>query len=274
MKPIRNITEIHKRIQDMKQMKKPVSVSYECPACRDLEFVIREDTAVECECRERKKQARIAKELEEKRVSLIPSEFAGANFDNFERNNEIQERMWKAAYSYVTEFSGIRADRLHSFGMVAQIGESELMRKPWRERVRLREYGAYGVGKTHLAVSIAKVLLDQGYHVMIVNDASFLDEMAQKRTQDGNEFQRVMSHVKTVDVLVWDDIGKGKTSDFTVRTLYQIVDERNRMRRPMIYTSNESLETLEERLQPATVSRLLGMTKELLKVRGEDYRMR
>lgn len=246
---------------------------YECSVCQDREYIIEENVAKkECVCKARKQAERIAKKMQETRSSIIPVEFFDATFQNFRRNEDWQKIMWQKAVDYVMHFELIQGRNKHSFGMVAQVGESELITKPIRERMKLLEQkNSYGIGKTHLSVAIAKVLMDKGYNVMIVNDAEFLEDLAEFRVHNITAFRELIDHAKNVDVLVWDDLGKANPSEFTVRTVYRIVDERNRMRRPIIFSSNESLDTLDVRLLPATMSRLIGMT-ELLEVRGEDQR--
>lgn len=284
MKTINNVVrkgmvqDIHARVQQMKEAhvsKTAVSPVYECANCRDREYLIDGFVAVECHCKARKRKQRMVKKMEEIRASMITGEFEDATFDNFERKDATQLLMWEKAREYVDQFESIRGSRLHSFGMVAQAGELEIMQKPWKERSKLlKNYNSYGIGKTHLAMAMADELIKRGYSVMIVNDVPFLDNLAQARVHDNATYLAMMKHVIEMDVLVWDEFGKGKTSDFTNRVIYQIIDERYRMRRPIIYTSNESIDTLDMMLLPATMSRLIGMTKELLELRGQDYRMR
>ena len=53
-----------------------------------------------------------------------------------------------------------------------------------------------------------------------------------------------------------DDIGKEKRSEWVEQVWFQVVDERYREARQMIFTSNHSLDELRGRVGEATVDRI------------------
>jgi DNA replication protein DnaC len=72
-------------------------------------------------------------------------------------------------------------------------------------------------------------------------------------------------------IIVFDDIGAEKVSDWTRERLYLIINKKYEDMIPMIFTSNCDLEILSARLGDRISSRIMGMT-ELIKVDGEDMR--
>lgn len=105
-------------------------------------------------------------------------------------------------------------------------------------------YGAPGTGKTFLATLIA-----QSFDDVIFGDVpSLLDEI--KRTFDGGHEspQEIIGRYGSCELLILDDIGTGKVSDWSVGVLYQIINARYNAKKPLIVTSNYDLAGLEERL--------------------------
>lgn len=127
--------------------------------------------------------------------------------------------------------------------------------------------GSVGVGKTHLAASIANQLIRQRVAVFFVNvpDAydRIRDEMGMK------DFTK--STMKTCDLLILDDLGKEKQTEWTNQVLYEVVNTRYENRKPIIVTTNYSAQELNERIDNAVVSRLLEVSA-FVNVTGNDHR--
>lgn len=114
-------------------------------------------------------------------------------------------------------------------------------------------YGNVGTGKTFLAALIAKAFLDAGKSVLFEKVADLLTEFhAVYRGQGGSE-DSLLDDLYNVDLLVLDDFGLEKPTQFTGATLCKILDARyNRPNVTTIITSNYSLEQLERRLNCPT----------------------
>lgn len=114
-------------------------------------------------------------------------------------------------------------------------------------------YGNVGTGKTFLAALIAKAFLDAGKSVLFEKVADLLTEFhAVYRGQGGSE-DSLLDDLYNVDLLVLDDFGLEKPTQFTGATLCKILDARyNRPAVTTIITSNYSLEQLEQRLNNPT----------------------
>lgn len=103
-------------------------------------------------------------------------------------------------------------------------------------------YGSFGVGKTHLAVSILNCLLKKNDEVIFKPSGELFDDIIssfeKKNTQ---EIIKLYSNVKN---LIIDDLGKEKPTEFTISTLYKIINARYENELPTIITSNYTINQL------------------------------
>lgn len=135
--------------------------------------------------------------------------------------------------------------------------------------------GGTGTGKTHLAAAIANYLLQNLVTVVFVNITRLLSGI--KATFDESSAsteQQLVDELCRVELLVIDDLGKEKPSTWVEEKLYTIVNARYEDYKPIVITSNYSLEDIETRLEncgEAIVSRLMEMCRGL-KIDGPDYR--
>lgn len=247
----------------------PTAEDFDCPICRDVEFLIEGWQARPCICRAQKELHR------RMQSALIPEEFEQARLDNYRQQTETQKRLYQAATLYLESFPDLE-ESVNGLGFVATLGEHRIkqMRNP-EQRMRLaKKHNSYGLGKTHLQVAIAKELIQQGIPVLIVSDVTLMEDLAQARTtNDGGEaFRKRMDAVIDATVLIWDDLGKSPISDFNHRMYYRIINERYKAKRPILYSSNEDESTLEEKIGTAAVSRLFGSSRWIVPVEGRDYR--
>jgi DNA replication protein DnaC len=145
--------------------------------------------------------------------------------------------------------------------------------------------GPNGTGKTHLALAIGNALLDRYGVARIPAYFLIFDEalMRLRATyQDGYEGmgeEWFMERWRSVPVLILDEVGQtGRDKppgdgDFTRRTGYAIVDGRYRRgNRPIILTTNKSVEELGEWITVAAVDRLFEMA-DWVTLGGESWRV-
>ena len=143
--------------------------------------------------------------------------------------------------------------------------------------------GPVGVGKTHLAVAILRELIDR-YQV----DGLFYQFGALlRRIQDSynpisqTSEMTVLQPVFDADVLVLDELGASKPTDWVRDTMMQIINTRYNDKRLTIFTTNysdkrnekDTTESLEDRIGVALRSRLYEMCR-TVEITGDDYRKR
>lgn len=82
----------------------------------------------------------------------------------------------------------------------------------------------------------------------------------------------IMSRASDHDLLVLDDLGAEKTTDWTQQTIYTLIDIRSREGKDTIITSNLTLGELAERMGDRIASRVGGMCK-VISMGGNDRRL-
>jgi DNA replication protein DnaC len=99
--------------------------------------------------------------------------------------------------------------------------------------------GPVGTGKTSLAVLVAKAAKDAGRSYAVFPVPMLLAEI--KRTFDrdsGDNYLGFFRRLCSVDLLVLDDLGAEKQTEWVLEQLYSIVNERWQDRRSIVVTTN------------------------------------
>jgi DNA replication protein DnaC len=99
--------------------------------------------------------------------------------------------------------------------------------------------GPVGTGKTSLAILVAKAAKDAGRSYAVYPVPRLLAEI--KRTFDrdaGDNYLAFFRRLCSVDVLVLDDLGAEKQTEWVLEQLYSIVNERWQDRRSIVVTTN------------------------------------
>lgn len=133
--------------------------------------------------------------------------------------------------------------------------------------------GPYGCGKTHLAAAILHRCAEYGVAGMFVVVPELLARIRTSyRTGDGKA-EAVIETAKNAQLLILDDLGAEKASEWVKEQLYMLVNYRYEHMLPTIVTTNCSGAELEQELGRRTLSRLVEMTKPV-NIHASDYRMK
>ena len=136
------------------------------------------------------------------------------------------------------------------------------------ERNSLLIVGGYGSGKTHLAASIANKLMDNGIPVLF---DTFSGHLTKLKTEFNGGKSVHLEQMKNVDMLILDDIGKEKISEWSQSIMFDVINFRYEHLLPIILTTNLKNDSLKEYLGGAVWSRLCEMCSGVM-TRGKDYR--
>lgn len=104
-----------------------------------------------------------------------------------------------------------------------------------------------GSGKTRLAVSLGNVLLKQMHkQVKFVTSIDLLNEI-KSTFDDKSEYtqSQLIESINGVDILIIDDIGVEKPTDWVNEVLFGIFDNRMKYKKITIFTSNCSMDELK-----------------------------
>lgn len=128
--------------------------------------------------------------------------------------------------------------------------------------------GKTGLGKTHLALSIANAVIEQGFGV--IYDTAQNVFMRMEDEYFGRSEKKYTFSVFDCDLLILDEL-PDFASPFAVNALYNIINTRMLRHKPMIVSTNLTENELVSRYGERIFSRLIGQFT-LLKFFGNDIR--
>lgn len=129
--------------------------------------------------------------------------------------------------------------------------------------------GATGLGKTFLSLSIASAVIEKGYGVIYCSAQNLLNTLEKEKFS--NSDANTLNDIFDCDLLIIDDLGTEFSTSFTVSTIYNIINTRINMCKPVIISTNLSLSELQEMYSERIVSRFIGEYT-ILKFAGNDIR--
>lgn len=133
--------------------------------------------------------------------------------------------------------------------------------------------GTHGSGKTHLAVAIAQQRISHGEVVFFAFVPDLLDHL-RGTFNPGNpiEYDQLFEQVKSVPILILDDLGAESSTPWAQEKLYQIVVHRHNARLATVITTYLTMEDIETS-HPRMASRLKDATTvHWAPISAPDYR--
>jgi len=208
-----------------------------------------------CECVVEREEAKIreAQNFAKKReieklfsISNLGERFSKSTFESFlDRNGS--ETAYKIAMKYVKTF------------------------KEWNGE-SLMIWGDPGNGKTHLAAAIVNELSKKGYIVVFQSVPELLQRIRSTFNSENKENEtQIMRALLECDLLILDDIGAEKTTEWVEEKLFNIIDGRYRKELPTLYTSNLQPKELQNQVGKRSYDRMVE-TSLTVENKAESYR--
>lgn len=111
-----------------------------------------------------------------------------------------------------------------------------------QKKVGLLFWGNTGNGKTFTAACVANALVDQGVPTMMTSFPRLMETAQGMYPEDrGNYFQSM----NVYDLLVLDDLGVERQTEYGLETVYNVIDQRYVLGKPVIITTNLTLDELK-----------------------------
>lgn len=131
--------------------------------------------------------------------------------------------------------------------------------------------GNVGLGKTYLASAVGNAVLEAGKTVVYLTFSEFLDLIRLHKFDDQEAYMAGLQRLYDADLIILDDLGAEKVTEFAAQELFSLINARMNRRRPMVVSSNLEPESFEETYGARIASRLLNGF-EVCPLRGEDVR--
>lgn len=174
-----------------------------------------------CDCKRKELEAFEEKERQQEKERKRRSCFAETNMAawTFENDDRKNAKISDAMIRYADQFRDFR-----------KMGKGLLL------------YGSVGTGKTYYSACIANKLIDDGYSVIMTNFARLTNTIQGKF--DGK--QEYIDSLNRYSLLIIDDLGAERKSEFMQEMVFNIIDSRYRSGLPFIITTNLTAEEIKK----------------------------
>ena len=224
-----------------------MQTSYKCDKCCDTGWILvtqenSQPLALACECR------KIEKIKSEWRYSGINVEQSKLTFASFEVWNKASQRTKDTAIAYCNDFDEIREGRKNSILLCGQVGS----------------------GKTHCSIALALNFLKQKIRVVYMPYRDVITKIKQNMI-DEEYYTKTISKYQLCEVLLIDDLFKGKINDSDINIIFEIINYRYLNFLPIIVSSEFSIDRLLA-FDEGVASRIYEMSKDYVVEIEKDIR--
>lgn len=219
---------------------------YKCKICNDIGF----KDGIMCQCMQKELSARMLE------VSGIGSLAKKMRLDNFDLSYYSDDpdgykyiaAAYKAVKKFCEDFNGNDDDSLLFIGNT-------------------------GTGKTHLSVAAAVEIVNKGHYVVYNTSQNIFDDFVYDKTHmSSNEMSRSEKYFKC-ELLVIDDLGTENITQFSIASLYNLINTRRCDGKSTIINTNLTNKDLRSKYDDRIFSRLMGEFS-LYLFKGTDIRMK
>lgn len=118
-------------------------------------------------------------------------------------------------------------------------------------------FGQTGLGKTHLSLAIANIVLSKGFSVVYDSTINILRKIEQEHFSR-DHLSDMIDLVMSTDLLILDDLGTEYESSFYNATIYNIINTRLNRNKPTIISTNLNFNDIERRYDKRVMSRIVS----------------
>lgn len=151
----------------------------------------------------------------QRKAGFLDSDMRGWTFA---ADDGADPRIMRAAKNYVANFAQFK-----------DLGKGLLL------------YGGVGTGKTFAAACIVNALIDTGKTCLMTNFARVLNTL-----WSIDKKQNYLDSFNKFDLLVLDDLGAERRSEYAQEQVFNVIDSRYRAKLPLIITTNLNIEEIKK----------------------------
>ena len=226
-----------------------------CEVCQDFGIVNNE----RCECFKKLIKTITSKEL------IKNTNFKNFNFENF--NLKYYEK---------TSMENDEISPFAQMSIVYKTCKKYAENFPNDRHNSLLMYGLTGLGKTHLSIAIALKIIDKGYSALYETAAQIIRNFLNNNNsmlKDSNPEYGYISNFKETDLLILDDLGCEHQSSFNKSVIFEIINIRTSLNKPMIISTNLFPEEINKIYGQRISSRIFS-TFTIIPFKGTDNRQK
>ncbi len=201
-----------------------------CPTCSKLKHEQQErDNAI---AEIRAKTARLNAKINN---AGIPQRFVNKMLSNYviDTNNEKQRAIFAFCTDYALDFEKVKTT-----------GKSFML------------LGSVGTGKTHLSIGIALEIIKRGHSAIFTSASKMFRNVKETYRNQGKSEKEVLSVFTECDLLIIDEVGVQRGTDYEKDIMFDVINERYENLRPTIILSNLSVEETKAHLGERVFDRL------------------
>lgn len=249
-----NLQEEQDRILEEHHIRKDVfEPRFHCEKCKDTGYIEHENRTEICDCL-KKLMSDIAGEMLSDNLTLDAYTFESFKLDYYSKNPDSDGKIPFNRMSNIYRYCVDYADQFtpHSKSLLF--------------------IGATGLGKTHLSLAIANVLIRKGMSVIYTTTPDILFKLEKEHfSYRYAEQEDTYNSLLKCDLLILDDLGTEFITDFTRTCVYNLFNSRLLAGKPVIISTNMTIDEMIEAYSTRFVSRVIGACDKLDFI-GEDIR--
>lgn len=131
--------------------------------------------------------------------------------------------------------------------------------------------GDVGRGKTYLSSAIANIVVGAHKTVVYFTFDEFMDLVRMHKFDDDEAYKEGLQRLMDADLIVLDDLGAEKVTDFVAQELFTIINHRMNRQLPMVVSTNLTPGEITDTYGDRIASRLLNGFDAIM-LRGDDVR--
>ena len=190
-------------------------------------------------------------------AGIAQPRYQGMLLSSYQPRNRHQQKALSGIIDYVNNFSEIRGQKNNSVLLVGDVG----------------------VGKTHLLVGAARALIEKGFSVLFVSTVELIENLREAELNktnpeyDGESLRSQMHLLSTAELVIFDDVGQEKITEWVQVQYYRIINQRYLAMLPTMFSTNLGREELKKAVGDTVASRIAEMSAgRLYVIQGENLR--